>query len=119
MSRTRLTKRGSATTICPLLGYCLHRKEALINQLTIPYSNELLWALEQEPEEFEAEARRLLAVTLYQTGRLSTGLAATLAGVPRSTFFFLLGQYDLSPFGAEANALAEDLAHARQARRRQ
>jgi predicted HTH domain antitoxin len=47
----------------------------------------VLWALQQEPDEFAAEARLLLAVKLYEEGKLSTGLAAQLAGVPRVTFF--------------------------------
>jgi predicted HTH domain antitoxin len=90
-----------------------------MNQLTIPYPDDLLWALQQEPGEFEAEARLLLAIKLYETGRLSTGLAAQLAGVPRSAFFFLLGHYGFSPFGEEADELAEDLTHARQASHRE
>ena len=88
-----------------------------MHQLTIPYPDELLWALQQEPDEFEAEARLLLALKLYETGRLSTGLAAQVAGVPRSTFFFLLGQHGLSPFGEDADEVAEDVARARRASR--
>lgn len=90
-----------------------------MKSLTIEYPPEVLWALQQEPEEFEAEARLLLAVKLYEIGRLSTGLAAQLAGVPRSTFLFLLGRYGLSPFGETAEELPQDLANARRARRRQ
>jgi predicted HTH domain antitoxin len=83
--------------------------------LTIEYPPEVLWALQQEPKEFEAEARLLLAIKMYETGRLSTGLAAKLAGVPRITFMFLLGRYGLSPFGEKPEELEEDLAHARRA----
>ena len=90
-----------------------------MKQLTISYPDELLWALQQEPEEFEAEARLLLAVKLYEIGRLSTGLAAKLAGVPRSTFFLFLGRYGLSPFGEDPSEIEEDWLSARQARRRQ
>ena len=90
-----------------------------MNRLTIEYPPELLWALQQEPEEFESEARMLLAVKLYEAGKLSTGLAARLAGVPRITFLFLLGRYGLSPFGESPDELEEDLAHARQASDRQ
>jgi predicted HTH domain antitoxin len=90
-----------------------------MNRLTIEYPPELLWALQQEPEEFESEARMLLAVKLYEAGKLSTGLAARLAGVPRITFLFLLGRYGLSPFGESPEELEEDLAHARQASDRQ
>jgi predicted HTH domain antitoxin len=70
-----------------------------MKQLTIEYPEEVLWALQQEPEEFAIDARLLLAIKLYEAGRLSTGLAARLAGVPRTTFFFLLSRYGLSPFG--------------------
>jgi len=82
---------------------------------SIEYPSEILWALQQEPEEFAKEARLLLAVKLYEVGRLTTGLAAKLAGVPRLTFFFLLGQYGLSPFGEEPEELEQDLADARRA----
>ena len=90
-----------------------------MNNLTIEYPPELLWALQQEPEEFESEARLLLAVKLYETGKLSTGLAAKLAGVPRVTFMFLLGKYGLSPFGESPEELQEDLDYARRASDRQ
>ena len=83
--------------------------------LTIEYPPEVLWALQQNPEEFEAEARFLLAVKMFETGKLSTGLAARLAGVPRITFMFLMGQYGLSPFGETADEIEEDLDHARRA----
>lgn len=90
-----------------------------MKNLTIPYPPEVLWALQKEPEEFEAEARLLLALKLYETGKLSTGLAAQLAGVPRVTFLFLLGQHGLSPFGEEPEELERDLENARQASRPQ
>ena len=79
--------------------------------LTIEYPPEVLWALQQDPDEFESEARLLL----YEIGKLSTGLAARLAGVPRITFMFLLGRYGLSPFGETADELERDLDHARRA----
>jgi predicted HTH domain antitoxin len=90
-----------------------------MHTLTINYPPEVLWALGQEPDEFEAQSRLLLAVKLYEMGKLSTGMAAQLAGVPRITFMFLLGQHGLSPFGETVDELEEDLANARQARRRE
>ncbi|GAB4433292.1 MAG: hypothetical protein Kow0031_14850 [Anaerolineae bacterium] len=86
-----------------------------MNTLTIEYPAEVLWALQQEPAEFAEEARLLLALKLYETGKLSTGLAAELAGVPRETFFYILGQHGLSPFGETPAELEEDFASARQA----
>ncbi len=86
-----------------------------MNSVTIDYPPEVLWALQQEPDEFEAEARILLAVKLYEMGKLSTGLAAQLAGVPRTIFISLLSRYSLSPFGESVDELEDDLANARSA----
>ncbi|MEM9596631.1 MAG: UPF0175 family protein [Acidobacteriota bacterium] len=89
-----------------------------MSTLTIDYPQEILWALQQEPSEFEEEARLLLALKLFETGKLTTGLAAQLAGVPRSVFVFQLGKHGLSPFGESADELEDDLDHARRASRR-
>lgn len=83
--------------------------------LTIEYSDELLWAMQQEPEEFAEEARLLLALKLYETGRLSTGLAAQMAGVPKAEFIYQMGRYGLSPFGETPDELESDLNNARRA----
>ena len=90
-----------------------------MHTLNIKYPPEILWALQQEPKEFEREARLLLAIKLYESGKLTTGLAAKIADVPRVTFIHLLGQYGLSPFGETAKEISKDLKNARQARRRQ
>lgn len=86
---------------------------------SIEYPREILWALQQAPEEFAAEARLLLALKLYEMGKLTTGLAARLAGIPRLRFIFLLGEYSLSPFGEDPEDLEQDLADARRACRRE
>ena len=85
------------------------------NAPSIEYPAEILWALQQAPEEFAAEARLLLALKLYEMGKLTTGLAAKLAGIPRLRFIFLMGEYQLSPFGEKPDDLERDLADARQA----
>jgi predicted HTH domain antitoxin len=95
------------------------QQDAVAMTLTIPYPPEVLWALQKNPDEFEAEARLLLALKLYETGKLTTGLAAELAGVPRVTFLFLLGQHGLSPFGEDPDELERDLENAQRARRPQ
>ncbi len=82
------------------------------NILTIPYPEELLLSLKESPEEFEAEARLLLAMKLYELGRVSTGTAARLAGMSRVAFMFALGRFGLSPIGVEPGELAEDVANA-------
>ena len=80
--------------------------------LTIPYEDDLLLSLKKNPQEFESEARLLLAVKLYELGRVSTGIAAQLAGIGRVAFMFELARFGLSPMGQEPEELAEDLANA-------
>jgi predicted HTH domain antitoxin len=82
------------------------------NVLTIPYSDDLLLSMKRSPQEFEAEARLLLAVKLYEMDRVSTGAAAKLAGISRVAFMFELDRFGLSPMGQDPSELAEDLANA-------
>ncbi len=82
------------------------------NVLTIPYPEELLLSLKENPSEFEAEARLLLAVKFYELGKVSTGMAARLAGMSRVAFLFALGRFGLSPVGVEPEELAEDWVNA-------
>jgi predicted HTH domain antitoxin len=82
------------------------------NVLTIPYPEDLLLSLKKEPAEFEAEARLLLAIKLYEMGQVTTGIGARLAGISRVAFMFELGRFGLSPMGQEPEELAEDMANA-------
>ena len=65
----------------------------------IQYPTEILSALGKEAEEFEEKARLLLALKYYETGKLSTGLAAQLAGVSRSTLYTFSVSTTCHPLG--------------------
>jgi predicted HTH domain antitoxin len=82
------------------------------NSLTITYPDDLLLSLKKNRDEFEAEARLLLAVKLYELGQISTGIGADLAGMNRVVFMFALQRFDLSPIGLEPGELAEDFYNA-------
>ena len=60
------------------------------------------------PIELKKETRLALALKGYETGELSTGLAARLAGMPYSEFLLLMGQHELSPIGETAEELASE-----------
>ena len=57
----------------------------------------------------EKEARILLAVTLFQNGRLSIGQAADLAGYTKNTFMELLGDFGVSIFNYTEADLENDI----------
>lgn len=82
------------------------------NVLSIPYPEDLLLALKESPDSFEAEAKLLLAVKLYEMGRVSTGVAAQIAGMGRVAFIFALDRFSLSPFGVSPDELEQDLSNA-------
>ena len=83
-----------------------------MQQLTIFYPEDLLLSLKESPKEFESEARLLLAVKLYEMGKVTTGMAARLAGTSRIEFIFALNRFNLSPIGIEPGELAEDMTNA-------
>jgi predicted HTH domain antitoxin len=80
--------------------------------LTIPYPDDLLLSLKESKDEFEVEARLLLAVKLFEMGRVSTGMAARVAGMDRVSFLFALGRFGVSPLGQSPGELDQDVANA-------
>lgn len=74
--------------------------------------------MQMNSDEFAATARELLAVKLYETGKLTTGLAAEFLNVPRTTFLYILSKHKISPFDLTADELDQDIANALQASRR-
>ena len=79
-------------------------------RLTLP--DETLVAMKLSPEAMVAELRLAAAIKLYEVGRLSSGAAAELAGVPRPVFLSKLGDYGVPTFRLTEEELREDLKHA-------
>ncbi|MEL7170461.1 MAG: UPF0175 family protein [Bacteroidota bacterium] len=75
------------------------------HSVTISVPEEVLLAENATPEGFGAELALLAAVKLYELGRLSSGRASALAGMPRVAFLHALGRYRVSPLAAEADDL--------------
>lgn len=81
-----------------------------IINITCPDS--VLISLKETPENFSKEATRLLAVKLYEMGKLSSGRAAELAGVSRVSFLQSLDRYDSPIFDLSKEELESDYHNA-------
>ena len=81
--------------------------------LTIDYGDEILLALGYSPKQFSEEAKILVAVKLYELGRLSSGAAAKLADIPKPLFLVKLADYGVDAFHLTEEDLQQDLASAR------
>lgn len=53
-----------------------------------------------------------LASKLFEEGKISSGQGAVMVGVSKKTFIELLGKYNVSIFGYEANEVMEDIENA-------
>lgn len=74
-------------------------------QIVIDVPEKVLLAEKMDETSFARELRVLAAVKLYELGRLSSGRAAELAGMPRVEFLLELGRYKVFPFEAELRDL--------------
>ena len=79
-------------------------------QLTIEIPEKILLAEKMDESIFAREMRMLTAVKLYELGRLSSGRAAELAGIPRVEFLLALGRYQVFPLAAELGELEAEYA---------
>ena len=80
--------------------------------ISIPCPDSVLISLKETPENFAKEANRLLAVKLYEMGKLSSGRAAELAGMSRVSFLQSLDRYDAPIFDLSREELESDYQNA-------
>lgn len=78
------------------------------NVLTIKYSDDVLLSLKETKNDFEKEARYLLALKLYELGKISSGKAAKLAGLNRVNFLMRLSKYKVSPFQVDLDEILKE-----------
>ncbi len=69
-----------------------------MSQVTLSIPDESLQALEVTPAAFADEIRLAGAMKLYEIGRMSSGAAARLAGIPRVEFLARLAEFGIDTF---------------------
>ena len=74
-------------------------------QIVIEVPEKVLLAEKTDESAFARELRILAAIKLYELGRLSSGRAAELAGMPRVEFLLELERYKVFPLEPELRDL--------------
>ena len=70
---------------------------------------ELSVALGKRLDDTVKEVQFMAALKLYESGRISSGLAAKLAGISRPSFLLQCGQYGVSIFQQTGDELEKDV----------
>jgi predicted HTH domain antitoxin len=79
-----------------------------MSHITIEVPDESLLALKGSQQEAEDEVKMAAATKLFELGKLSSGAAARLAGVPRALFLTRLADYGVDTFRLTEEELREE-----------
>ena len=84
----------------------------MLNQIHIEYPQNLPDILQITKKDFEKEARMAMAVKLFEMKRLSSGMAAALAGLDRVNFLLSLHRFNIPMIDLEEDELLSDMQNA-------
>ena len=98
--------------LCTKVNLIRVRRCDMPNQLNIEYPQNLPDILQTTKKAFEEEARMAMAVKLFEMKRLSSGMAATLAGLDRVNFLLNLHRFNVPMIDLEEDELLSDMQNA-------
>lgn len=81
-------------------------------QVTLDFPDTLPDLLQETKEQFRIETKMALAVKLFQMKRISSGMAASLVGIPRTTFLLSLHKYGVPMIDLDEEELISDMTNA-------
>lgn len=84
-----------------------------MKKLLIEYPESIPAILNLSPDNFEQEAKVALAVKLYEMGRLTSGQAASLAGISRVAFLLSCKRYGSASVEWDQEELEAEFSEAR------
>lgn len=84
----------------------------ILSQMRINYPQILPDVLQKTRAEFESEAKMAMAVKLFEMKRLSSGMAAQLAGMDRVSFLLSLHRFGVPVIDLEEEELLSDVRNA-------
>ena len=84
----------------------------MVRTLHIPYDDSMLLETSLPPEDFEQEARLLLAAKLFELGRMSSGKAAEMCGMSRVAFLLSLPRIGVSISNLRPEDALDEIAFA-------
>jgi predicted HTH domain antitoxin len=79
-----------------------------MNAVTIDLPESLLLTTGQSRDEFAKEAKFLLMVKLFELGRISSGKAAEICGMPRIDFIHAVGKMGIPVVQLDEDELARE-----------
>ncbi len=79
-----------------------------MSQIVLEIPDETLMALKTTSEEIGPALRLAAAIKLYEIGKLSSGAAARLAGIPRVVFLTRLSDYNVDTFDLTEEELRKE-----------